>query len=446
VLVAAVLAVPGATWKTERPRTRLRSTVQNLKKSRLLSSPRDASSSTLTAVRTWLTFTRHPTKTCSPEQRDGLDGSTQVRHVAPDLLECADLTPSLECAEAQALCAAAAASCECCDAQFCNTCFADSDAFVAHGSICAAQEVLRSRWPKIVATPRFRLFLKALGVAVMQSGNEPTAVVDGIRNLCCPRLPADNLARARAAWRAEMTDPLATLHCALVRRRLAGADQEPAARTSAAITELTEWCSIDGYLAFERRVATNAHGLRFSSPAASVLANAVAASAADELSPSAEDALLWAVAGVGNECELPFYSATAIFAQASALNHSCDPSVEVVSCTRAELRLRTTRALRVGDELSLAYISREQRALHAAPRGRDGGRAAIRAELLERYGFLCDCEVCAKASCFDLLSSHLIQHGIMRRLDARSLAMFARTCSLHRQLVRREFESNKTHV
>jgi hypothetical protein len=89
-----------------------------------------------------------------------------------------------------------------------------------------------------------------------------------------------------------------------------------------------------------------------------------------------------------------------------------------------------------GEELSLAYISRAQRALHATPTGRDGGGAAIRAELLERYGFVCDCDICAKASCFDLLSTQLIQRAILPKLDVRSVAMFAATCSLHRQLAK----------
>ena len=315
-----------------------------------------------------------------------------VRAAAPELLDCEEeLRSALEDPKAQRLCAAEGGSCGCCGARFCSGCVGAAQATHA----CAGTVALRERWPKLAAAPRFRLFVQALSL-VTQVGDHAAAAAAAIDTLCRPALPADDNAAATAAWEAEMAEPLAVLHCALARERLERArPPETAVQTSAALALISEWCSVRGYRGFERRVATNAHGLRFASPASDVLVAAMAA--APSLSPAAQEAVCWAVAGVGEETQLPFYVATAVCAQGSACNHSCDPSAEVLASTWPELRLRTTRALRRGEELTIAYVSRQQRSLHVAP-GKEGVGAAVRAELLERYGFVCGCELCARAS------------------------------------------------
>ena len=60
-------------------------------------------------------------------------------------------------------------------------------------------------------------------------------------------------------------------------------------------------------------------------------------------------------------------------------------------------------------------------------------RVIAGAELHERYGFVCACEVCAKASCFDLLSADEIRLLLVPWLDAMSRSNFAGTCAVHRQ-------------
>ena len=247
-----------------------------------------------------------------------------VRAVAPELLESDELRPLADVSEARELCVAAAGSCARCDARFCGECVA-RDAQAAH--VCAGVGAVRDRWPKLGSAPRFRLFVKALGL-VTSAGEGAAAAAAAIETLCRPALPSDGNTLAVAAFEAELAEPLAQLHCALARERLARAAAdlatETALETSAAIARMATWCTPTGYRNFERRVATNAHGLRFTSPAGSVLAAAIAAS--PTLSAAAQETVLWAVAGVGDECELPFYCATALFATASALNHSCRPS------------------------------------------------------------------------------------------------------------------------
>lgn len=258
-----------------------------------------------------------------------------VRAAAPDLLESDELRPALVSNEAQELCVAVASSCARCDARYCGSCVG-RDAQKSHA--CAGLSALRDRWPKLVASPRFRLFVQALG-RVVHGGEDAAAVAAAIESLCHPVLPGDGNALASAAMEAELAEPLALLHCALVRERLNEAQEgETAMETSAALGLVAAWCNPTGYRNFERRVATNAHGLRFASPASAVLVAAMAA--CPTLSAAAQDCVMWAVAGVGDDCELPFYCATAVFAQASALNHSCNPSAEVLSCERAELRMR----------------------------------------------------------------------------------------------------------
>jgi hypothetical protein len=317
-----------------------------------------------------------------------------VRDVAPDLHESDELRSALLEAseEAQGLCMEVAGSCPGCDARFCSRCVA-RDALATHALPCAGVSALRDRWSKLAASPRFRLFVQGVGLVSQAGSGRTAAVAAAIETLCRPALPSDDNTLASAVWETELAEPLALLHCALVRERLERAAQEETAmETSAAITRITQWCTPRFYRSFERRIATNAHGLRFTSPAGTVLAAAVAA--CPTLSAETQDTVFWAVAGVGEECRLPFYCASAVFATASALNHSCNPSAEVVSCGRAELQLRTTRAVRAGEELSIAYISRSDRAMHSVQG--EGAGATIRAELEERYGFVCTCEICVK--------------------------------------------------
>lgn len=351
-----------------------------------------------------------------------------VQVVAPDILESEELRSALENEGAERLCAPIGGSCTRCGARFCADCVAWS-AQATH--TCAAMSALREGWPKLVASPRFRLFVQGLGLV---SHNEPrnVSVVAAIDTLCQPVLPGDENAKASATMDSELAEPLALLHCATVQERLAWAHEcgEAPVDTSAAVARITQWCTVTGYRKFERRIATNAHGLRCASPAGSVLAAAIAA--CPTLSAAANETVLWAVAGVGLECELPFYCATAIFAQASALNHSCVPSVEVVSSERAELQLRTTRSVVTGDELSLAYISRTQRA-HCGM-ANDSSATGIRAELLERYGFVCRCALCASVSWFDLLSQSEIERLIIPHLDQMSVSNFVSTCKRYHQL------------
>ena len=82
---------------------------------------------------------------------------------------------------------------------------------------------------------------------------------------------------------------------------------------------------------------------------------------------------------------LPFYAVTAIFCAASALNHSCVPTVEVVSGQRGgEMHLRSKMALHQGAELTLAYVDSTI------------ARADVRTVLRDQYGFKCTCDLCTQ--------------------------------------------------
>ena len=225
--------------------------------------------------------------------------------------------------------------------------------------MCPALFRVCEHWPRLAASPRFRLFLCALAETLAKPDGEIARVIG---ELCRPQLPSDDDVGSATAIAQELQPALAAL------AELAGAQS---------------CCSVEQYRDFERRVATNAHGLRLRSPAADALAAAV--EAAPSLSPSALRAVGSAVAAVGGE--LPFYTGTALFARGSALNHSCRPSAEAISSGIAELRLRTTRHVRAGDELTIAYIARSGEG--------DAAGTEVRAGLLEQYGFRCDCTLCA---------------------------------------------------
>jgi len=74
---------------------------------------------------------------------------------------------------------------------------------------------------------------------------------------------------------------------------------------------------------------------------------------------------------------------TALYFAASFINHSCDPSLEVVMAPGAHLSLRARRAIAAGEELTIAYVD-------------DAGLLPERrrAALRHGYGFECACERC----------------------------------------------------
>jgi hypothetical protein len=279
----------------------------------------------------------------------------------------------VELGGAKMLCAVEGRGCERCGARFCGAEGCQAERRTGHAIVCAGLEGVRRSWPQLATSPRFRMFAQALG----RPGTD-----DAVAALCQPALPDDENTTAVEAMEAALAAPLACLRrCALHNAAAAMAPAAQGKRLVEVQSRIAARCTPEGYRSFERRVATNAHGLRISSPAGAALAFLV------EILPSldevAQRTIAAAVASVSGE--LPTYCVTAVFAQASSLNHSCDPSVEVVSGgARAEMQLRATRALRRGSELSIAYVLRR----HA-----EGGQR-VRTELYERYGFSCECSVC----------------------------------------------------
>eukprot|EP01047_Picozoa_sp_COSAG01_P043975 COSAG01_NODE_3939_length_5514_cov_662.486057_11_plen_94_part_00 len=77
---------------------------------------------------------------------------------------------------------------------------------------------------------------------------------------------------------------------------------------------------------------------------------------------------------------------TALYTQIAVLNHSCAPNAAVVHGGSHLAQLRTTRALRRGEELTITYIDGNERL----------GVAARRRELQPGYGFVCECAKCGK--------------------------------------------------
>lgn len=75
---------------------------------------------------------------------------------------------------------------------------------------------------------------------------------------------------------------------------------------------------------------------------------------------------------------------TALYGTASLVNHSCEPNLDVIVGPEAQLSLRARRAIRQGEDLSIAYLD------CALP------VAARRARLQHGYGFTCDCALCVK--------------------------------------------------
>ena len=245
--------------------------------------------------------------------------------VTPSLVRQGTAAPAalLDGAAAQLCSAVEGCGCRICGARICRAeecqqekrrAAAGSGEGCGASGCCPALVAWREKWPRMAASPRCRLFLLALSRAIRPGPEVFVAAV--IDTLCQPSLPEDNEQQtAHARMELELVEPLATLHSIMlsvwVSQLQSASDRSPAQLLDA-------WCTPKGYRSFERRIATNAHGLRLRSPVGAALASAIAA--APTLDSAGQHDVAVAVAAVDGE--LPFYSATAVFAVASALNHS----------------------------------------------------------------------------------------------------------------------------
>ena len=87
---------------------------------------------------------------------------------------------------------------------------------------------------------------------------------------------------------------------------------------------------------------------------------------------------------------LPPIDGAALYSTGAQMNHSCVPNVDYTwslrtsSCSSAKATFKANRAIRAGEELTIAYCDIAQ-----------GGDVGVwRRRLLEDFGFVCNCERC----------------------------------------------------
>ena len=135
--------------------------------------------------------------------------------------------------------------------------------------------------------------------------------------------------------------------------------------------------------------------LTLCAPAAN-LAAAAAAAADDDDGADASNAVTIDIAPLASTCASALsVEGSALYLLSSMLNHACgapDANVEFAflcgedGCGRGgDLTLLATRDIRAGEELRVSYVSAEDVPV----------KSTRRAQLLERYGFMCSCSTCA---------------------------------------------------
>lgn len=91
---------------------------------------------------------------------------------------------------------------------------------------------------------------------------------------------------------------------------------------------------------------------------------------------------------VSNACDVTAANATALYPTIPRMNHSCAPNVvwSWVASAPYVKEVRTTRAVALGEELCTNYIDSFQATFSCT---------RLRQDLLQRWKFVCQCEVCS---------------------------------------------------